>query len=70
MQRHKLINSTHETHLRSETREQVIEMIKDAEKQPKPDVRTMFEDVYAVMPPHLEEEYKHLVSIMGQNTDD
>ena len=50
-------------------REQVIEMIKDAEGQPKPDVRTMFEDVYAEMPAHLEEEYEHLRSVLDQGED-
>lgn len=50
---------------REQCRANVIEMIKDAEGVPKPNVRSMFEDVYDVMPPHLEEQHAKLTSILG-----
>lgn len=55
---------------REQCRANVIEMIKDAESIPKPSVRSMFEDVYDVMPPHLEEQYAKLMSILGEEGAD
>ncbi|OGS49074.1 MAG: pyruvate dehydrogenase (acetyl-transferring) E1 component subunit alpha [Euryarchaeota archaeon RBG_16_68_13] len=52
-----------EAAMEKEIGEEISEAVQKAEAQPPPPVETMFTDVYAEMPPHLEEELQDLTSL-------
>ncbi len=41
-------------------------LVKEIEKLPNPTTESLFTDVYANVPPHLREQYKHLVETEGE----
>ncbi len=49
-----------EAHLQEELAAQITQAIKAVEAVPPPPLETLFEDVYAQMPPHLEEQLLYL----------
>ncbi|CAN0038226.1 unnamed protein product [Ascophyllum nodosum] len=53
--------------LREKERLTVLNALEKAERKGKPSVDTMFEDVYKVMPPHLQEQRDHLYSHMERH---
>jgi len=47
----------------------VLASLKQAEKEKKPPIIDLFNDVYKELPPHLQEQHKELQQHLGRNKD-
>lgn len=65
-----LWNDEKEAELRANTRKDVLKAFASAEKEKKPPLRTLFEDVYEDMIPDLKEQMKELSDIMERYPDE
>lgn len=63
LEREGLWNARKEAQLQEELNRQITQAIKEAEASPPPSVESLFEDVYAEMPPHLQEQLAYLQSL-------
>jgi len=65
-----LWNEKEQSALEAGFQQELRKAISDAENVPAPDPRTMFEDVYAEMPWHLEDQYQQLLKAPRPDRDD
>ncbi|MCC6672128.1 MAG: pyruvate dehydrogenase (acetyl-transferring) E1 component subunit alpha [Planctomycetes bacterium] len=65
LQQRRLWNEAFEKECQESARATINEAIKRVEATNKPAPRTMFEDVYMTMPPHLQEQMQDLLSLEG-----
>ncbi len=59
-------NQREEEKLQTEVEREMSEAVEYAEKVPRPPIESLFEDVYASLPPHLEEQLRELLEERGQ----
>ncbi|RAL62634.1 hypothetical protein DID88_004480 [Monilinia fructigena] len=55
-----------ETEVRTKTRKEVLKALSDAEKEKKPPIKRMFEDVYKEMTPELRDQMEELKRVMEE----
>jgi TPP-dependent pyruvate/acetoin dehydrogenase alpha subunit len=67
LRKRKLVSEEDEARWAAETNEQITEAIQEAEALPPPPLETLFTDVYARMPRHIEEQMRYAIA-MGEGT--
>jgi TPP-dependent pyruvate/acetoin dehydrogenase alpha subunit len=65
LRKRKLVSEEDEARWAAETNEQITEAIQEAEALPPPPLETLFTDVYARMPRHIEEQMRYAIA-MGE----
>jgi TPP-dependent pyruvate/acetoin dehydrogenase alpha subunit len=67
LRKRKLVSEEDEVRWAAETNEQITEAIQEAEALSPPPLETLFTDVYARMPRHIEEQMRYATA-MGEGT--
>jgi 2-oxoisovalerate dehydrogenase E1 component alpha subunit len=67
MEEKKLWDASRDEELQSEINKEILSAIEEAEKNGPPPVETLFDDVFAELPPHLREQKEYLLDYRSRN---